>query len=438
MEVLVMIGQPLLALSILVGVHELGHLVAAKVFGMKVEKFSIGFPPKVWSVQIGETEYSIGALPLGGFVKISGMIDESLDTEQISSAPQPWEFRSKPAWQRLIVMLGGIIVNVVTGVMIFIALTYIVGESYFPLQEINKHGVYVNELGEEIGLKTGDRIVKINGTTLERFDDVRNPNFLLESNSRYTVLRNGQEIEVAIPANFLDRLAERKDDEPFVQPLLPFHVGSVAPKTPAEKAGLQKGDRILAIGGNPTAYFQEVKNQLKNYKGQQIPLQVVRNTDTLTLQVQVSPEGTIGFFPEFDLAMATMQPSFGESVSKGTVKAFDIVFLQIKAFGKIFRGEVSASNSLSGPIGMAREFGGRWDWLRFWTLTGMLSMVLAFMNLLPIPALDGGHVVFLTFEILSGRAPSDRVLEWAQKVGMVLLLGLMIFAFGNDIYKLIF
>ncbi|MCU0390317.1 MAG: site-2 protease family protein, partial [Thermoflexibacter sp.] len=227
MEIMVMIAQLLLGLSILVGLHEAGHLLTAKMFGMRVEKFFIGFPPKIVGFKYGETEYALGAIPLGGFVKISGMIDESLDTNQMKSDPEPWEFRAKPAWQRLIVMLGGIIVNVVTGILIFIMMVYFLGESYTPLTEVNKNGIYASPLGEEIGLQYGDKIIAMNGNTIERFEDLRNPKYLLETGSNYTVQRNDQELKIVIPSNFLDKLSDKENSSSFIEPLLPFTVGEV-------------------------------------------------------------------------------------------------------------------------------------------------------------------------------------------------------------------
>jgi regulator of sigma E protease len=438
MEIMVMIAQLLLGLSILVGLHEAGHLLTAKMFGMRVEKFFIGFPPKIVGFKYGETEYALGAIPLGGFVKISGMIDESLDTNQMKSDPEPWEFRAKPAWQRLIVMLGGIIVNVVTGILIFIMMVYFLGESYTPLTEVNKNGIYASPLGEEIGLQYGDKIIAMNGNTIERFEDLRNPKYLLETGSNYTVQRNDQELKIVIPSNFLDKLSDKENSSSFIEPLLPFTVGEVQVGTPAKRAGLETGDKITEINGQPIRFFQDLRGILQNSKGKTINVTILRKGTNQNLKIEVNNEGIIGFRPESDLATATTEYSFLASIPKGTSNAFEVIGTQLKAFGKIFRGEVSASKSLSGPIGIAKVFGGRWDWVRFWTITGMLSMVLAFMNLLPIPALDGGHVVFLTYEIISGHAPSEKFLENAQKVGMVILLALMVFAFGNDIYKLIF
>jgi len=439
MEILVMAGQLLLGLSIIVGLHELGHLLAAKMFGMRVEKYYIGFPPKVWSITKGETEYGIGAIPLGGFVKISGMIDESMDKAQMQRPPEPWEFRSKPAWQRLIVMLGGIIVNIIVGIVIFIGISYSTGKEYITKEEVNKYGIYASTLAQEIGFQTGDRIIAINGKDFESFDEaVASSEIFLGSNSYYTVLRDGQEVRIDVPNNFIEKLSEPGARANFIQPGAPFLVNEITPGKAAEKAGLQKNDRILAVNGEPTPYFQVFKDKLEAKKGEEVALSVLRDHDTLSLSVPVSEEGTIGFAAKFLLDYVKVEYTFPEAVAVGTKTAFNAVFSQAKAFGKIFRGEVSATKSLSGPIGIAQMFGGVWDWQHFWFLTGLLSMILAFMNALPIPALDGGHSVILLFEMISGHKPSDKFLEKAQVVGMVILLGLMAFAIFNDVWKVIF
>ncbi|TAH10536.1 MAG: RIP metalloprotease RseP [Runella slithyformis] len=433
MEILIMAGQLILGLSILVGLHELGHLLTAKLFGMRVEKYYIGFPPKVISIQRGETEYGIGAIPLGGFVKIAGMVDESLDTKNLSATPEPWEFRAKPAWQRLIVMLGGIFVNVVTGIIIFVALTYSNGRYYYDNSDL-KYGIVAHQLAQEIGLKTGDKIVAINGKAFNDFADVNK--VLLESNSYYTVERNGQRTDVLIPNNFYEKIADKANAGQFIDPVFPFKVGEIGVGMPAAKAGMKMGDRIVKVNNTPIRFYHEVKAALAQYKNQQVTIEIDRAGQTLTLPMKVTEEGTIGFFPDSELQRRHQQFTLGESLVAGTNQAFGVVFDQIKAFGKIFRGEMSAQKSLGSFITIGKVYGPSWDWNRFWSITGLLSMVLAFMNLLPIPALDGGHTVFLLYEIISGRKPSDQFLEGAQKVGMVLLLCLMVFAIGNDIFKL--
>jgi regulator of sigma E protease len=436
MEGLIMAGQLILGLSILVGLHEAGHMIAARFFGMRVEKYFIGFPPKIFSFKKGDTEYGLGALPLGGFVKITGMVDESLDTANLSAEPQPYEFRSKPAWQRLIVMLGGIIVNVITGVVIFIIMAMVIGERYLPAKEV-KYGIVARKLGKEIGLQTGDKILKINGKEFERFTDILSSDVLLNSESYYTIERNGEIIDIQIPNNFVETLSDNKTDG-FVEPVYPFKVGQIMPGSGAAKAKLKKDDQIIAVNNTPIAYFHELQDKLTEVKGQDISLNVIRNGDTLSLNAKVSEEGKLGFGIVQLLKDSTNKFGLAQSVAIGTKQAFSVVFDNIKGLGKIFKGEVSASKAVSGPIGIAQVFGGNWDWVNFWRITGLLSMVLAFMNFLPIPALDGGHVMFLTYEIVSGKKPSDKFLEVAQKFGMILLLSLMIFAVFNDFIKLLF
>ena len=436
MEVFIMVGQLILGLSILVGLHELGHLLAAKAFGMRVEQFSIGFPPKIWGKKFGDTEYSFGMIPLGGFVKISGMIDESLDVTAMRAVPQPHEFRSKPAWQRLIVMMGGIIVNVILGVIIFIGFKYTQGDTYLSKQELNKYGIVAYELGESIGLKTGDRILDINGEDYERFRDLASPAVLLSSDGYFTVDRDGKRLTIPIPNDFVDDFAEENNAQKFIFYRLIFDIGAVIEGSPADLGGLQVGDKIIALNGAEIEFYDQLQASMDTLAGTQITLLINRSNVQQTLTIEVNEEGKIGFQANRLNEISTVEYTFAESVPLGTELAFSIVWDNIKGFKKIFAGEVSASKSLSGPIGIAKIFGGTWDWQRFWRITGMLSMVLAFMNFLPIPALDGGHVVFLTWEIVTGKKPSDTFLENAQKVGMVLLLALMSYAILNDIIKL--
>lgn len=437
MDVMISIAQLLLSLSILVAVHEMGHLLAAKYFGMRVEQFSVGFPPKIWSFKKGETEYAISAIPLGGYVKISGMIDESLDTEAMKEPPKEYEFRAKPAWQRLIVMLGGITVNVIIGIVIFIFLTFFLGETYVSRDDINRAGrVEVGELGKMIGLQDGDKIMKINGRDFADYNETREPDNLIADNASFTVERDGQMVTLDIPTNFIENF--RKKDLKFITVRLPAEVGEVRKNSLASKIGLQPGDQFVEVDGKPIQYFDQVleivaaKDSLNT---PDITFTISRNGQETKYTEQLSPvEGhlAIGFVPQ---AIHHVTYSFGESITKGTGEAFKTLFTQVRAFGKIIRGELSFRKSVSGPIGMTRAFGPTWDWVRFWTITGLLSLVLAFMNLLPIPALDGGHVLFLTFEMVSGRKPSDKFLETAQKVGMVLLLALIVFISANDILQ---
>ena len=437
MEGIIMTAQLLLGLSFLVGVHELGHLLAAKYFGMRVEKYSIGFPPKIWGKQFGETEYSFGAIPLGGFVKISGMIDESLDVKTLSEEPEPWEFRAKPAWQRLIVMMGGIIVNVFTGIIIFIFLSYSQGETFLSKEELNKNGIVAYELGEKIGFQTGDRITNINGQEYDRFRDLISPTLLLSNNAFYTVDRGGETVTIPIPSDFIDNFSAGDRQSIFISYRMAAIVGNVQEGSNAEAGGLLVGDQFVKVGGTPASYFDQVTAVLSESKGQSIEATVLRDGQEKVLSFEVTEEGTLGFYiEENQLKLSSVDYSLLEAVPVGTVQAFSVVWLNIRAFGKMFSGDVSPRKSLSGPIGIAKIFGGSWDAGNFWRITGLLSMVLAFMNFLPIPALDGGHVMFLTWEMVTGRKPSDKFLETSQKIGMVFLLALMGFVIFNDILKL--
>lgn len=437
-----MLAQLLLSLSFLVAVHEFGHLIAAKYFGMRVEQFSIGFPPKIWSFKKGETEYALSAIPLGGYVKISGMIDESLDTETMKQPPQPWEFRSKPAWQRLIVMLGGITVNVIVGVIIFIGLTYAFGDTYILKDAVNKNGgLHVGPVGESIGLKTGDKIIKINGQDFKYFEYIIKPETLLGSNAYYTIERDGKLIDIPIPADFIQKFNKKGNAINFVMYRVPPYVGEVKKGSVAEKAGLQEGDLFTEVNGQPVKYYDEVSDRIKSFQGDTISFAVSRKGERVAFKEYYKGNTSLGFWlkvPEnyFKDAEVSIKYGFFESIPLGTERAFTTLKTQINAFGKVISGVLSPKESLSGPIGIMQAFGAEWDWERFWQLTGVLSLVLAFMNLLPIPALDGGHVMFLSYEIISRRKPSDKFLETAQKVGMVLLLALMVFIFANDIIKI--
>ena len=410
MDTLIMVAQLLLGLSILVGLHELGHLLAAKMFGMRVEKFSIGFPPKIIGFQWKETEYSIGAIPLGGFVKISGMVDESLDAEQMSAEPQPWEFRSKPAWQRLIVMLGGIFVNVITGIIIFVFLVYSKGETYFSRDQVIEHGIVAYDIGQQIGLQDGDKILDINGVPYESLNDLSGGNALLSSDGYYTIERDGQRMKITIPRGFINSFSNEENMSNFISIRFPFTISEVNPKGTAVKAGIQKGDKIVAVNDQPIEYFNELQSALGEYKGETIELTLLRDQQEIITSLDVMEDGTIGIAAENLIEPVRKKYTFAQSIPLGAERAFS--------------------------VGMAKIYGPTWDWLKFWSITGLISMILAFMNLLPIPALDGGHVMFLLYEMVSGRSPSDRFLENAQKIGMVLLLAIMVFAIGNDILKL--
>jgi regulator of sigma E protease len=444
MDWMIMLAQLLLSLSFLVAVHEMGHLLAAKYFGMRVEQFSIGFPPKIWSFKKGETEYALSAIPLGGYVKISGMIDESLDTDAMKAAPQPWEFRSKPAWQRLIVMLGGIFVNVIIGIMIFIGITFVYGDSHLLKDEVNKNGGFaVGTIGEDIGLKSGDKIVKLNGKDYQYIDELVKAETLL-SNGSYTVDRNGKLVTIDIPANFIQNFNNKQSAANFIHyrfaPIISSEKGAIVEGSIADLAHLQAGDRFIEVNGVPVIYQDEVVKLVNTGESKAITFKILRNNVVHAYKGTYGKERMIGFHAAepkefFAKAEHVVKYNFGQSITLGTQRAFTTLFTQIKAFGKVISGVLSPRKSISGPIGIMEAFGNDWNWERFWSLTGVLSLVLAFMNLLPIPALDGGHVAFLSYEIVSRRKPSDKFLEVAQKVGMVILLSLMVFVFANDIIK---
>ncbi|MCC8410070.1 RIP metalloprotease RseP [Mucilaginibacter sp. UR6-1] len=437
MDVIVMIGQLLLGLSILVILHEFGHFIAARAFGIKVEKFYLFFD--AWNFSLFKfkykgVEYGIGWLPLGGYVKIAGMIDESMDTEQMAGEPQPWEFRSKPAWQRLIVMLGGIIVNIIVGIFIFWMLTVKYGETYIPNSDI-KYGIVPGTIGEKIGLRAGDKIYAINGKPVDRFDDIISSKVLID-NATLNVQRGDQKLDVTIPADILNDVSDLGIEQ-FISrmPRSKILVDSLAPNSGAKKAGLAHGDVITAIDGKPVTFLDELQKELKQHKNKQVALTVNRASKIITLNSQVSKEGTIGFQNKFDIPEKTINYSFFASLPIGAERAITSFKDNAKGLGKLFTGKVKATKAVSSPIGIATLYGGDWDWARFWSLTGLLSMVLALMNLLPIPALDGGHALFLLIEMIKGKPLSDKFLERAQLVGFVMLISLMLFAFGNDIFK---
>jgi regulator of sigma E protease len=439
MSGLIMAAQLILGLSILVTLHELGHYLAARAFGIRVEKFYLFFDAwgfKLFSIKRGETEWGVGWLPFGGYVKISGMIDESMDKEQMAQPPQPWEFRSKPAWQRLIVMIGGVAMNVILGVVIFSMMLLVYKKEYLPNSEV-KGGIVAYKLGQEIGLRDGDKIVAINGSSFERFDDLRTSKVVF--GSTLSVERDGQLAEVVVPGDFYKRVAAEGQWSFIGAGKLYYKVTLIDKGGRAEQAGLMVGDKIKSINATPINAGSDLPKRLAELKGKTVKLSVWRDSNPFDVTVAVSEEGkiNIGYTtdaevnPEYKLMPITPMMA----LSFGTADAWEALVSNIKGLGKIFSGQEKASDSLQGPIGIAQIYGGTFDWAWFWRITGLLSMVLAFMNMLPIPALDGGHVIFLTIESITKRKFSDKFMERAQVVGMVILLGLMAFAVGNDVWK---
>lgn len=435
-----MAGQIIFALAILVTLHELGHFAAARMFGIKVEKFYLFFDAwgyKLFSFKKGDTEYGIGWLPLGGYVKIAGMIDESMDTDQLKSEPQPWEFRSKPAWQRLIVMIGGVTVNFLVGFIVFILSVWHYGDTRLPIDKL-QYGIHALEIGKEIGLKDGDIITGVNGVKSVYTDELLKPSVFLNDGNSFDVLRDGQTISLKLPKNIIDRISDKKGSLFSVR--MPSQIDSVLAETPAAKANLKKGDKIIAVNDTTTEYYHEVSKILSNYADKQVKLKILRATDTIIVSTKLTKEGKLGFTNRDPYAndYVTTSYSFSESVPVGSNRAMEALTDNLTGLKKLVTGKVDPRKSVQGPIGIATMFGSTWVWERFWALTGLLSLILAFMNLLPIPALDGGHVVFLIVEMIIRRPLSDKFMSVMQVIGMILLLSLMVFAFGNDLYKIIF
>ena len=429
--------QMILALSIIVGIHEFGHLLTAKLFGMKVEKYYIGFPPKIFSFNYKGTEYGLGSIPLGGFVKITGIIDESMDTKHLNKEPEEWEFRSKPPWQRLVVMLGGIIFNVITGLIIFTTMTYSNGDTYLSKDEINKNGILALKIGKDVGFQTGDKILKINNEDWERDSDLFDPNLFFNDNTSFEVLRDQSLVKITLPNNFINQMNSREALSSFLKARTPFYIDSVFTDDNAYKAGIIKGDKIIKVDNTEIIDFIELKNILEENKSSLVQLTLSRNNKNIDKVVEISRDGEIGIrIMNEKVNFSKKNYSLAESINIGTERAFGIVFINIKAFGKMFSGDIDPSKNLSGPIGIAQIFGSTWDWGNFWRIVGLLSMVLAFMNLLPIPALDGGHATFILYEMISGRKPSEKFLEYSTRFGVIILLGIMSYVILNDIYKL--
>jgi len=439
MEVWVKAGEFLLAISILVIVHEFGHYIASRLFGIRVEKFFLFFDAggyKLFSKKIGETTYGIGWLPLGGYVKISGMIDESMDKDYAKSAPQDYEFRSKPAWQRLIVMLAGIFMNVILGILIFTLHTYHYGEEYLPVSDLN-NGIIAHSLAKEAGFKTGDVILKMNGDKLKKASDIISPSLLLDDNVNYEIRRDGQDQTIHLPKDFARKIIDSPDS--FLELRQKFAVETVDgfPTNNAKEAGLKANDSIVAVNGIPTPYFGDISRVFSQNKNKTVDVSVKRDgiTVPLVLKGKIDADGHFGFAAKFNFASQTYDLS--HSFSIGAKRAWHAVSDNVKGLWRMITGALPAK-SLHSLIGIANAFPSTWNWSGFWMLTGLLSMVLAFMNLLPIPALDGGHVIFLLVEMVRRKPASIRVLEISQIVGMSILFLLMAFALYNDVSQFIF
>jgi len=431
-----MAAQLIAGLSILVALHELGHFLAARAFGIRVEKFYLFFDAwgfKFFSIKKGDTEYGIGWLPLGGYVKISGMIDESMDKEAMKQPPQPWEFRSKPAWQRLIVMVAGVTMNVLLGITIYTFILLHYNKEYLANSDVTD-GIHAFDLGKKVGLQDGDKIIAINGKPVIRFEDVLSSRVIF--GCHLTVDRGGRIIDVDVPDDFYREVIKQGKGNFVSTYRMKVFAEDISPGTPAASVGLKKGDQIISINGIPVPSNEGLRKIVKANAGKLITINIIRSKDSLQIQPVVSDSGTIGFWHTYSFGDYPETPySFSSAISMGTSDALQAIIGNIKGLKQIFIGKEKASDALQGPIGIATIYGGTWLWEKFWSITGLLSMVLAFMNILPIPALDGGHVIFLLVEAVTRKKFSDKVMERAQIVGMVILISLMVFALGNDIWK---
>jgi len=438
MEIIIKIAQLLLSLSILVIFHELGHFIAARIFKTRVEKFYLFFNPwfSLFKFKRGETEYGVGWLPLGGYVKISGMIDESMDKAQLKQEPQSWEFRSKPAWQRLIIMVGGVTVNVLLAFIIYIGILAYWGEEYLPTSQVNKYGIVADELAVEMGLQNGDRILSIDGQLVEDFNKIP-VTLILDEAKTIQVERDGQFTNIEIPEGSLGKLVKLKEPV-FLSPRFPFEVVGFSDPSPAREAGLEVHDRIISVNEMPTYFFDEFVSAVKSLKGEMAHTTVVRGGDTLLYEIQVTEEGMVGIRTDPTQYFEFYQKEYNlfQAIPAGLTRTVDGIGNYLKQLRLLFSPEVKAYESVGGFITIGNIFPSTWNWQAFWRLTAFLSIMLAILNLLPIPALDGGHVMFLVYEIVSGRKPSDKFMEYAQVAGMIILFGLLIFANGNDIIRL--
>jgi regulator of sigma E protease len=445
MKVLIQIAQLLFSLSILVILHELGHFITAKIFKTRVEKFYLFFNPwfSIFKIKKGETEYGLGWLPLGGYVKISGMIDESLDKEQLKKPPEPYEFRSKPSWQRLIIMLGGVFVNLILGIIIYSFVLFTWGEKYLPNENL-KDGIWcIDSLALEIGLQDGDKVISINDQYPEKYSDIIGE---LIFGGNVKVLRDGKEKSMEIPEDFVGKIIEKRKGI-LLYPRVPFIVLEIPDTSININSELQPKDRVVGIENIPIKYYDEYKPITDTLKGKEITIDVLRDNKEKSLKVKLSEEG------KFEIVAAilnmkeleklniyefnTEKYSFIKAIPAGLIRAKEKLGFYIRQFKLIFNFKTGAYKGLGGFGAIGGLFPPRWEWQAFWEITAFLSLILAFMNILPIPALDGGHVMFLLYEIITGRKPGDKFLEYAQIVGMIILLSILLYANGNDIMRLI-
>lgn len=445
MEFVIKISQFLLSLSLLIVLHELGHFIPAKAFKTRVEKFYLFFDIKysLFKKKIGETVYGIGWLPLGGYVKISGMIDESMDKEQMAQPPQPWEFRSKPSWQRLIIMLGGVTVNFILAAIIYIFMAFGYGDVDISNDSVRDGYLVENPLLNELGLQTGDKILAINEYEIVNFSDLKK--YFLEAQV-ISIERNGVKQEIQLPQDFLGKLSTSKS-RGFFELRYPFVIGSVSDSSLNVGAGLEKGDIFRTINGQELKYFDELEGRLANLKGQTIQAELLRGDETISKALQVDENGKLGIYAGGSYSdieklgyynIVEKQYTFGESIGVGLTRFTSQIASYWTQLKLIFTPSTGAYKGVGGFKAIFDIFPDSWSWQSFWNITAFLSIMLGVLNLLPIPALDGGHVMFLLYEMVSGRKPGDKFMEYAQMVGFFILIALVLFANGNDIFKAIF
>lgn len=432
--------QFFLSISILVVLHELGHFLPAKWFKTRVEKFYLFFDPwfSIVKKKIGGTEYGIGWLPLGGYVKIAGMVDESMDTEQLKKPAEPWEFRSKPAWQRLIIMLGGVTVNFFLAWLIYSSLSFFKGEEYHDNTKF-ENGIAVSAEGEKMGLKTGDKILAIDGKPSPRFETSM-VNMLFAD--EVTVLRDGNEVTFPVNELGVRDVLQANEARAYFSQRFPTVIDSVVAGSGASKASLRKGDQIVAIDNKPTPFFDQLSGELENKKNQTVALSINRNGETFQTEALVDKEGKLGFSTSVEPLITALaktnvkqEYSFFEAIPRGFTRTIDVLVMQVKQFKIVFNSTTQGYKKVSGPIGIIKQMPEKVNWEFFWSFTAMFSVWLAFLNLIPIPGLDGGHVMFTLWEIITGKPVPQKVLENAQMIGVIFLLGLMVLIFGNDIFK---
>ncbi len=436
-EILIKAFQLILSLSILVIVHELGHFFFARLFKTRVEKFYLFFNPwfTLFKKKIGKTEYGIGWLPLGGYVKIAGMIDESFDKKQMEQSPKPYEFRSKKSWQRLLIILGGIFFNIILAFVIYSMVLFTWGEKYLPNNEV-KYGIMTDSIGLSIGLKNGDYIVSLDNKPIDNFRKIVH-DILLDDVKTIKIKRNDSTLNIQIPSTVKSQLIKNPN---FIEPRVPFIIDGFVKNSVGEKAGLKKGDKFISVNNEKTYFFDELRLSLNKFKNDSVFIKVLRGKDTVSVAVRVPEDGKLGIYPLLDLEkffkLKEIKYGFFESFPAGVVKTFSMLQSYVKQFKLLFSPETKAYESIGGFITIGNIFPAQWDWLSFWSMTAFLSIILAFMNFLPIPALDGGFVLFILFEIITGKKPSDKFLERSQIVGFAILLALLVYANGNDIIKL--